>query len=165
MAVRGAVARVVPAFLPVTVRLSSKITQDDAVGTRIAGTVENDLVSKGKVVVPKGSIIRGRIRRLERYQGSGDAGFVVGLEFLEVEAGGESLRFYADFLRMDKNPGLRPSRNERVLVHDRRGGVQPREVAITLADLPGVASFFASGTTFTIPSGFRLYWRTRGLLH
>jgi len=45
-------------------------------------------------VIPDGSVVRGRIRRLERYQGGG--AFIVGLEFTEVEVRGRLLPFYAD---------------------------------------------------------------------
>jgi hypothetical protein len=87
--------------------------------------------------------------------------FIVGLEFTEVEVRGGLLPFYADLLRIDKNSRIQPTLSERVFIRDRTG-VQPRDQTITLPELPGVASFFVSGTTFTVPSGFRMVWRTRG---
>ena len=80
----------------------------------------------------------------------------MGLEFTEVEVNGESLRFYADLLRMDRLPGIRPTLKS-------IGNYQTQK--ITLPELPGVASFFVAGATFTIPPGFRTVWRTRGLIH
>ena len=85
----------------------------------------------------------------------------MGLEFSEVEVRGGLLPFYADLLRIDKSPRIQPTLSERVLVRG-TAGVQTREEAITLPELPGVASFFVSGMTFTVPSGFRMVWRTRG---
>ena len=156
--------KAVPAFLPVTVQLTTPITDKDAVGALIEGKVSGDVVHKGKIVIPNGSVVRGRIRRLERWQGTGSWDFIVGLEFTEVEVNGGPLRFYADLLRIDRNPGIRPTLSERVPVRDGRGGVRTGQETITLPELPGVASFFVSGTTFTIPSGFRMVWRTRGLI-
>jgi hypothetical protein len=152
----------VPALLSITVQLTTPVTYKDNVGTLIEGKVSGDVVRKGKVIIPKGSVVRGRIRRLERYQDSGRSDFIVGLEFTEVETAGGSMRFYADLLRFERSPGIRPALSERVLVRDGRGGYQARDATITLPELPGVASFFVSGTTFTIPRGFSMVWRTRG---
>jgi hypothetical protein len=153
-------ADAVPAFLQIDVRLTTPISDKDAVGSLIEGKVSDDVLRKGKIVIPSGSVIHGRIRRLERYQGGG--AFIVGLEFTEVEvSGGGLLPFYADLLRIDKNPRIQPTLSERVLVHD-GAGVHPREETVTLRELPGVASFFVRGEAFAIPSGFRMVWRTRG---
>lgn len=154
----------VPALLLITVQLTRPITWQDTVGTLIEGKVSGDVVRKGKIVIPDGSVVRGRIRRLERYQGSGSGDSIVGLEFTEVEASGGPLRFYADLLRIDRSPAIRPALSERVLVASGRGGYEARDETITLPELPGVASFFVSGPAFTIPSGFRMVWRTRGLI-
>jgi hypothetical protein len=159
----SATVQAVPAFLLITVQLTKAITNEDAVGTLIEAKVSGDVVRKGKIVIPKSSLVRGRIRRLERYQDSGSADFIVGLEFTEVEVNSEPLRFYADFVRMDKSPGFRSSLSEQVLVSTGIGsGV--RSQTITLPELPGVASFFVHGRTFTVPTGFRTVWRTRGLI-
>lgn len=117
------------------------------------------VVRKRKNVIPSGSTVSGRIRRLERYVGG--AAFIVGLEFTEVTVPvyGPML-FYADLLRIDKNPRIALSRSERVLMPN-SGAVQTREQTVTLSELPGVASFFVSGKTFTIPSSLRMVWRTR----
>jgi hypothetical protein len=151
----------VPALLLVTVQLTTAITDRDAVGALIQGKVLGDVQNKGKIVIPNGAVVRGRIRRLERYE---KGGFVVGLEFTEVEAGdGSSLRFYADLLRLGKTTGIRQILSERVLVPS-SGGVQSREQKIILPELPRVASFFVRSKTLTVPNGFRKVWRTRGLI-
>jgi hypothetical protein len=166
----------VPAFLPVTLLLTTPITEKDAVGTLIQAKVSGDVVRKGEIVIPNGSLVRGRIRRLERYSRDSDtllrsvvlynkADFIVGLEFTEIDVNGGSLRFYADFLRMDRGPGIRPTLSELVAVRSHVGSgdnVREWSETITLPKLPGVASFFVRGMTFTVPSGFRMVWRTRG---
>jgi hypothetical protein len=154
-----AAGQAVSALLLINVQLTTSISDKDTVGTLIEGKVSDDVLRKGKILIPNGSVVRGRIRRLERYQRGG--AFIVGLEFTEVEVRGALLPFYADLLRIDKNPRIQPTLSERVLVRD-RAGVQTREETITLPELPGVASFFVSGMTFTVPSGFRMVWRTRG---
>jgi hypothetical protein len=156
-----AAGQAVPALLLITVQLTTSISDKETVGTLIEGKVSHDVLRKGQILIPNGSVIRGRIRRLERYQGGG--AFIVGLEFTEVEVHGGLLPFYADLLRIDKNPRIQPTLSERVLVHD-RVGVETRDETITLPELPGVASFFVSGMTFTVPSGFRMVWRTRGAI-
>jgi hypothetical protein len=152
----------IPALLLITVQLTTSISDKDTVGTLIEGRVSGDVLSKGKILIPNGSTVSGRIRRLERYQGG--AAFIVGLEFTELTvSGGGPLLFYADLLRIDKNPRIKPTRSERVLVRD-AGRTQTKDETITLPELPGVASFFVNGMTFTIPSRFRMVWRTRGPL-
>lgn len=154
----------VPALLTVTVQLAMPVTSADSVGQLIGGKVVGDVLRKGKIAIPNGASVKGRIRRLERFEGlaSGGSGeFVVGLEFTEVEASSGPLPFYADVLRMDQIPGLKPALTERTVVHYQTGN-QIRNETITLPELPGVASFFVSGSGFTIPAGFRTVWRTRG---
>lgn len=159
----GAVVEAVPPFLLITVQFTKPITDRDAVGKLIEAKVSGDVVQKGKIVIPNGSLVRGRIRRLERYRGKKSADFIVGLEFTEVEVSGGSMRFYADLLRMDKRPGIRQSLSEPVLVRT-SVGVEAKTETITLPELAGVASFFVQGKTFTIPAGFGMVWRTRGLI-
>ncbi|MGA2597389.1 MAG: hypothetical protein ABSH09_10425 [Bryobacteraceae bacterium] len=150
----------VPPFLPVTLQLTTAITDHDSVGTLIEAKVSGDVLRKGKIVIPDGAIVHGRIRRLERYNGGAD--FIVGLEFTEVEVNGESLRFYADLLRLDRLPGIRTTLPDPAVVKSTGKYVTQK---ITLPDLPGVASFFVAGATLTIAPGFRTVWRTRGVIH
>jgi hypothetical protein len=147
-------------FLPITLRLTTPITDGSAVGTLIEARVAGNVLQKGKIVVPDGPAVRGQIRRMDQYKEGAD--FIVGLEFTEASVDGGTLRFYADFLKMDPRPGIRPSLSETTIVKSTRG-FQVRPQTITLPELPGVASFFVHGRPFTIASGFRTYWRTRGL--
>jgi len=145
-----------PALLTVTVQLVTPVSSRDAVGQLIEGKVAGEVRYKGKVVVPAGAPVRGRIRRLEHYLGktTKDRGdFIVGLEFTELEVNGVRMPFYADLLSMDKSSVVRPRLSERVPVGNEE---------ITLPELPGVALFFADGQTFTIAGGFKTVWRTRG---
>ena len=156
------VGAAIPPFVEITVLLATPVSDKDSVGTLIEGTISGDVVHKGKVVVPDGSLVHGRIRRLEHYPDRGVFG--VGLELTEVEVRGEWLPFYADLLRVDKDPRIQLELSRRILV-PRRSRVDVADETITLLELPGVASFFVKGANFTLPAGFRLVWRTRGLLH
>lgn len=68
-------------------------------GRGASGSVNRD-ENGAKLMIPNGSLIRGRIRRVERYDVR--EAFIVGLEFTEVEVhGGRPLLRYADLLRVD----------------------------------------------------------------
>jgi hypothetical protein len=148
----------IPALLLVTVQLATPITDKDPVGKLIEGSVVGDVRRKGKIVIENGAPVRGRIRRLERH--ANNSRFIVGLEFTEVQAQGVPTRFFADLLRIEKRKGVQPSIIELVRL--------PNETVdntkLELPELPGVASFFVDGKAFTLPAGFRTYWRTRGML-
>jgi hypothetical protein len=144
-----------PALLAVRVKLTTSISDKDMVGRLIEGSVSGNVERRGKVLIPDGAIVHGRIRRLEQSEAEG--AFVVGLEFTEIEAYGQTLPFYADLLRLDKSAPITPALSERIYVRHAHG-----DETITLRELPGVASFFVRGKTFTIPAGFGTVWRTRG---
>ena len=130
-------------------------------GRLIEAKVYGDVVYREKIIIPHGSLVRERIRRLEQY-GTGED-HVVGLEFMEVEVNGRSMRFYADLIKMDRSPKIRTKLFvEKVIV--RSGRYDNRYETVTLPELPGVASFFIHDRTFVLPSGFRTIWRTRGLV-
>ena len=147
----------VPALLKVIIEVTSPISDKDSVGKLIAGQVVGDVLRKGKVVLENGAPVRGRIRRLDRDQGGR---FVVGLEFTEVQAHGEPLRFYADLVSLEKGKGVQRVLREQVRLPNRPAVASE----IKLPELPGVASFFVEGKTFVLPPGLRTVWRTRGLL-
>ena len=122
-------------------------------------------MQKGKVLVPEGALVKGRIRRLERYSDAGDY-FIVALEFTRVETPGGTLRFYADLQDVDRRGGA-----EMVLVNTTR--VERGEsgsAAVTLdnaysqriwtQELPGVGTFFVRGSSFSLPPGFKTTWKT-----
>lgn len=159
-----AVPGAIPPLLLITLQLTTPITDKDVVGTPIEAKVLGDVLRKRVVIVPNGSLARGRIRRLERYQGRAAADYIVGLEFTEVQTSRGPLSFYADLLRMDKRREIRPSLSEQVFVRS-TAGFEATTEEITLPELPGVASFFVRGRGFSVPSGFRTVWRTRGILH
>ena len=77
--------RPLPPGLQLAIRLSSRISAENAVGVQIEGTVAGNVPAKGPVVIAGGSRVRGRIRRLERYTDP-FPNYVVAIEFTEVES-------------------------------------------------------------------------------
>ncbi|HEY6347558.1 MAG TPA: hypothetical protein VIY49_39210 [Bryobacteraceae bacterium] len=145
-----------PEDLPVTLQLTAPVTQNDAVGTLISAKTVDDVLGNN-TFVKRGSIIRGRIRDIER-QGRG---FWVSLEFTEIGAGGPPLRFYADLRSIQSAPGIQPSLLREFQVET--GPNSGSEEKITMPELPGVASFFIPGGRLSVPGSLRMTWITRSL--
>jgi hypothetical protein len=149
----------IPAGLSVTIALTAPVTDSVMVGELIEGKVAGNVAARGVVVIPDGSLVHGRVRRLERFSESGGY-FSIGLEFTDIDVGGTPLRFFADLQNVDETPAL-----ERALVSEQTqlGAMsQLRSIdRITMPELPGVGSFFMRGVHFEIPAGFRMIWKTR----
>ena len=118
-------------------------------------------MQKGKVLVPDGAPVEGRIRRLERYSDAGDY-FIVALEFTRLETPGGALRFYADLLDVDRREGAEMVFSNTTRVE--QGGFQSagQRVAAVAWDntssqriwtheIPGVGTFFVRGSSFSLP--------------
>jgi hypothetical protein len=146
---------VIPPFLTVRMELTTPVSDSDNVGTLIEARVMEDVLNKGAVAIPKGSVVHGRIRRLEKYRGG--TAYIVALEFSEIG----TRPFYANLLSIHKDPKIHVELKEQVVVPNG----QAREQKITLPELPGVASFFVNGSSFTLPKGFQTTWRTRGAIN
>jgi hypothetical protein len=149
-------AQAIPAGLSVTIALTAPLTDRAVVGELVEGKVAGNVMARGVIVIPDGSLVHGRVRRLERFSESGGY-FSVGLEFTDIDAGGAPLRFFADLQSVDEIATL-----ERTFVNDHTqlGPMsQVRSIdRITMQELPGVGSFFMRGAHFEIPAGFRMIW-------
>jgi hypothetical protein len=154
--------------LPVVVKLSTRITETTTVGALLEGVVEGNVLHKKNVLIPDGSPVRGRVRRLEWYDEK-DGYFVVAVEFTEIEAAGTRYRFFADLEGTDPLPGLSRTTRTRPPPEKSpiRGGaetVYTSEDILFLPDLPGVGSFFVQARRLDLPPGFRTTWKTRALI-
>lgn len=160
--------RPLPAGLRIAVKLKTPISPETTVGTLIDGVVAGDVKDKHSVVIPAGSPVRGRVRRLEHYSDPVHF-FVVGLEFTEVEIEGVRHIFYADLMKIDSAPGVQLTLATGDDSADTRrnnvGG--PGTVTlvtkekITTHNLPGVATFFLVGDHLELPRDFGTLWKTR----
>ncbi|PYT23461.1 MAG: hypothetical protein DMG58_27995, partial [Acidobacteria bacterium] len=85
-----------PPGLRLPVRLAHAIeSQSAAVGDAISANVESSVEQKGTAGIPKGAVLRGRIRRFERDSTPTDH-YIVGLEFTDLEFPGYHARFFGD---------------------------------------------------------------------
>jgi hypothetical protein len=159
--------RHLPGGLQISVKLSSRVSSEMTVGSLINGMVAGDVKDKHSVVIPAGSQVRGRIRRMERYT-QPFVYFVVGIEFTEVEVEGVRHLFYADLADIDRAPGVEltlATDNGGETPRDQRGG--PGTVTtltrerVVVRNLPGVATFFFKGDQLELPANFRTTWKTR----
>jgi hypothetical protein len=161
-----ATLRPLPSGLMIPVSLSSRITSDMPVGTLIEGIVASDVKDKRIVMIPAGSAVHGRIRRMERYSDPVSY-FIVGLEFTEVELEGARRLFYADLAGIEAAPGVSRTLPVRD-IHLETGGVagiisRDTRESLTIYALPGVALFFYTGNKLDLPPNFRTEWKTRPL--
>ncbi|HXB75511.1 MAG TPA: hypothetical protein VNY05_45180 [Candidatus Acidoferrales bacterium] len=161
-AVSSAPQQALPKGLDVTLALATPITEKDLVGSLISARVLGPVRSRGKVLIPEGATVRGRIRRLEHYDGQGGY-FVVGLEFTDIESDGARVRFYADLQDIDRSPGiewmLRKSTTRRRTGASLKGEVTTSE-QIFVTNLPGVGTFFVRGDRLNLPAGLKMVWKT-----
>jgi hypothetical protein len=145
---------ILPPELRVTVALTSGLDNHSAVGTLVDGKLVDDVVLKGKILVAAGATVRGRVRRLEHYDGGY---FIVALEFTTIQTPTQNLQFYAGLLDLDRPEGVAT-----VLTVDRRSSDTAQfRTRISTPDLPGVGTFFVRGPRFLLPPGFKTVWKTR----
>ena len=157
--------RALPAGIKLTVQLNTRITGQLSVGGLIEGVIANDAIANKQVVIPAGSVVRGRIRRLE--SNADPTPFsTVAIEYTEVIVHGIRYRFDADLLFLDPSSGA-----ERALTfsqhRDNFDTLQPANIEhqekISATDIPGVATFFVRGSALNLPSGFKTEWMTHAL--
>jgi hypothetical protein len=159
----AAAARTVsfPASLPVTIALATAVTDRAAVGELVEGRVAGNVMLKGKIVIPDGAAVHGRIRRLDRSRDVGGY-FTVGLEFTEVETEGASTRFFASLENAGPLPGFEWNLSQ--TVRTTAGSLtQIATDRIGAPVLPGVGTFFMRGAHFQIPKGWKTVWKTQAL--
>ena len=160
-----------PPDLGIAVALSTPLDDRATVGSLIQGKVVGSVSQKGKLLVPDGAPVEGRIRRLERYSDAGDY-FIVALEFMRLETPGGTLRFYADLQDVDRREGAEMVFSSTTRVES--GGFQSTGQRIASAawdnasseriwthEVPGVGTFFVRGSSFSLPPGFKTVWKTQ----
>jgi len=105
-----------------------------AVGDRVYGTLLTNLKTKGRVLLPKGAVLRGRVRLIEKYMARVEI-IRIGLELEEAEFPGGRSEFLAKPSTGGMTlPGVRTTVDERGII-------------------------YISGTRRELPQGTRLYWR------
>jgi hypothetical protein len=145
-----------PAGLAVTIELVAPLAAQMPVGSIVEARVAADVIDKKRVVIPAGAAVRGRIRRLD-LPGEGHDYYVVGLEFTHIETAAGTARFYAMFQDVEKRGSVK-------LMLSSGSEVGPRhdwQTELTYLEyLPGIASFYVTGSRLDVPKGFRTMWKT-----
>jgi len=152
------------AGLSFAVRLAHAIdSRTAAVGDELSAQVESDIKDKGVVVVPKGAVLRGRIRRLERHAASRNF-YIVGLEFTDIEFPGHHALFFGDMISADPVAGLQSSfgsSKSRTSDYGLGGSLTTSETeSYWTVPIPGVSTFFIEGASFRLPEGLHMVWHT-----
>lgn len=155
-----------PADLSLAVSLETPIdSETSAVGDAIRARVPKDVKQDGRLIVPRGAILNGRIRRLIRQPDLHI--FWVSLQFTEFEFDGSRGDFHADLEDAGKEAGVARglSVQGRALVHVQEGASGDRKITvmretITPAELSGIGAFLVKGDRVTLPRGFRMVWKT-----
>jgi hypothetical protein len=163
-------------------RSSSTLQLPDqaAIGEVIEAKVSGNVQYKGHILIPNGSVVRGRVRRLEQYS-QPESYFIVALELNEIQAGASLLRFYADMQNIEGTPGVERFLSYSTSVSSTSSavrGISPasgheyahsqRKVIdeeIRVFDLLGVGSFFVRRAHVTLPNGLIMTCKTRALAH
>ena len=107
----------------------------------ISAKVHSDVKHKGVVIVPKGALVSGRLRRLEKYTDESPY-FVVGLEFSEVDFPGNRVRFFAELQQIAP-----PAGRERI-------------AKMPSSHLPGVGTVSVRGGALRLAAGLHMVWKT-----
>lgn len=157
-----------PAGLRFSIRLAKPVDSQVAkVGDPLAAEMVSSVEYKHNLVVPKGAMLRGRIRRLERYS-TPRPHWVVGLEFTDIEFPGHHARFFGEMTGVAPGAGLSltlsASQTETRDDIGLGGSVtSSRTVAYLPVQIPGVSTFFMEGSSFRLPEGLLMDWRSIAL--
>jgi hypothetical protein len=161
-----------PPELRVTVALTAPFDDHAAVGSLVEGKVVGSVAQKGKMLLPAGTPVKGRIRRLEHYSEEGGY-FILALEFMDIEMPDENLRFYAELQDIDRTNGAEMTLGDTQVQEGtawKNAGLLPAPVPtwskttlvrISTRDVPGVGTFFVRGSHFQLPAGFKTVWKTQ----
>lgn len=132
-----------PARLSVETRLETEIDSDQAaIGDPVMARVSYPVKKGGKVVVPKGAVLRGRVRRIEPGESRGPY-FAVELEFSEMEWEQSRARWTA---RLEAAGPV--------------AGWARNALSVPVEQTPGHALVLVWGRRVRLPQGFRLLWMT-----
>jgi hypothetical protein len=164
-----------PADLPLKLQLDTAIDSDTAAqGDLLTAHLTAPAEIKGKVYVPQGSLVRGRIRRLERFNGDKPY-LVVGLEFSEIEFGNKRAAFLGHLDQTDairgrlatslpKEKEMPPEmRSLNMADGNWKSSATIRIIDLSELELPGVGTFAVEGRRVQLAAGFHMTWRTVSL--
>ena len=156
-----------PAGLSVRLRLVDGIdSATSAAGDEVRATVRRAVEHDGKIVLPKGAVVVGRLRRVERFFEPYKHA-VIGLAFHRVEFAGKWARFNATITKIGKIPGLTGAfggSGEPITIPTAPGPAPPnieRRTSFGATPLSGTLELDIRGRRIRISAGHGMIWTTR----
>ena len=151
-----------PLGLRLSVRLAHEVDSEQAaVGDPLSAIVQSSAGMK-ETVVPKGAVLRGRIRRLERYS-IPTQHYIVGIEFTDLEFPAHHARFFGEMESVDSVPGLKwyvtTSREKTLDLADGGRIISSESEKYWTVQIPGISTFFMEASKFRLPEGLHMTWR------
>ncbi len=151
-----------PADLTIPLRLEREIDVRSAgVGDALTAVVDREVRDKSRLWLPKGAIVSGRIRRVESRNGYR----LAAVEFFEAQVGKDRFEFAARLDAIDPTQGVdinNSSRQSRDMTHV--GPVTQTSVRQYFdLEIPGAGYFYLTDSTYRIPAGMRMTWKTEAL--
>lgn len=159
-----------PAGLAIPLRLNAIETKSARIGDPVSAVVDADVTEKRRVLIRKGAVVRGRVRRIET-RAAAIPYLLVGLEFSEIEAGEDRFRFTARLESIQDAGGIamwHEDRKKHTKLNQPNGVGTGGTVETTIREsfdnpLPGVGYLYLESAPFEVPNGFRMAWRTQPL--
>jgi hypothetical protein len=148
--------------LRVHLKLKTAIDSSAVIGDAVTATLVGDVVQNGSVLVPAGAVVTGRIRRLEK-RDDGTPYYIVGIEFDDLSFRGHHARFFGSLKGLDREvPGFQWYMGAPALKYEGSNGITKvtMERNLHLDELPGVGTFFMTGSRFRLPEGTTMVWET-----
>jgi hypothetical protein len=143
-------AQAIPSGMEIPLRLETSIeSAQAAAGDEIRAVVSKAVRLGDETVLPRGAVVKGVIRRLDRHVGNRPY-YHVGIEFTEAEFNGQTAALFG---KLESLSGFRGLHRNAV------GYV----TGVELPPLPGVGYFYVEGEAFVIPAGLSLSWLTQPL--
>ena len=142
--------RALPGGIAIVLRLEGPIDSDRAaVGDEIRAMVSKDARFGDELVLPRGAIAKGVIRRFDRHTGNRPY-YEVGLEFSEAEYDGHSAVVFGKLDDVSSFMGF----HRNAIGYATAAGERPS---------PGVGYFYVEGESIRIPKGVYFTWLTRAV--
>ena len=157
-----------PPGVSLRLRLETAINSaTSSTGDELRATVTRAVKHQGKVVIPRGAVAVGRLRRLESFSEPRDH-FVVAFAFDRVEFGTKWVKLNAVLTDIAAFPGLSGEfgKSRSVSTNSRTLGLLfPTTQTVETENysalaLPGAAELYVRSKKFRIPAGHRMVWTT-----
>ena len=161
----------VPVGTVLPVRLVGAISSERSqVGDLVEGRLRSKATVGGRVVAPKGALLKGRLRRLHRIGDRESPHYAISLEFTELRTDSESAKIQTELVRIQADEAVTRAVDMAAQVKTWRrdsafglssGDALEKTTVIEDGDdgLAGTDSIYVRGEDFTIPKGFAMTWR------